>query len=237
MAYQAVFRRCEMKYMLTREQKERLLAVMAPYMEMDAFGRSAVRSLYFDTDSDRLIRRSLEKPVYKEKLRLRSYGPAGPEDKVFVELKKKYDSVVYKRRLRLVQAQALGWLGGETCPKESQIAREITYFRDFYAPLRPAALLTYDREAYAQRQGGDFRVTLDENILARGSELTLAGDVWGTPLLRPGQVLLEVKTGGGLPLWMSRFLTQNRIYQTSFSKYGSAYQRGLLQEQGGHLYA
>ena len=76
MAVQTVFKRYELKYLLSEEQKGRILAAMAPYMEPDAYGRSAVRSLYFDTDNYRLARRSIEKPAYKEKLRIRSYGRA-----------------------------------------------------------------------------------------------------------------------------------------------------------------
>ena len=107
MKYQATFERYELKYLLTRAQKEFVLRVLEPYMELDHYGRTSIRNLYYDTDTFRLVRRSLERPAYKEKLRVRSYRAAGPEDSVFVELKKKYRSVVYKRRLAVPQQQAL----------------------------------------------------------------------------------------------------------------------------------
>ena len=90
MGSQMVFQRYEIKFLLTRKQKECILKAMEPYMELDAYGRSTIRNIYYDTDNYRLVRKSLEKPVYKEKLRVRSYSAAAPDDKVFVELKKKY---------------------------------------------------------------------------------------------------------------------------------------------------
>lgn len=240
MSYQMVFKRYELKYLLTARQKERALAVMEPYMALDNYGRTAIRNIYYDTDSFRLVRRSIEHPVYKEKLRVRSYGPAGPDDRVFVELKKKYHSVVYKRRLSLPAGQAALWLAGQTAPPlDSQIAREIEYFRAYYETLRPAVFLSYEREAFFSRGGGDFRVTFDENILARRQELTLDGDAWGGRLIGEGLTLMEIKTAGGIPLWMSHFLAQEQIFKTSFSKYGTAYQSLIYpnQEERRYLYA
>lgn len=123
MAYQNTFKRYELKYLLTDEQKSRIVSLMMPYMALDQYGRTTIRNLYFDTDNFRLIRRSLERPVYKEKLRLRSYRQISPEDPAFVEIKKKYDRVVYKRRVALPQHQAVAWLGGKTeASPKSQIA-------------------------------------------------------------------------------------------------------------------
>ncbi|MCC8120936.1 MAG: polyphosphate polymerase domain-containing protein [Oscillospiraceae bacterium] len=225
MAAQMTFKRYELKYMLTRQQRQRLLETMEGHMQLDQFGHSDIRNLYYDTDTFCMIRHSIEKPMYKEKLRVRSYGPAGPEDKVFVELKKKYDSVVYKRRISLPCQQALACLtGSESFPKRSQIAREIEYVLKFYRTLHPAVFLSYEREAYYPLEGGDFRVTLDENIRFRQQELTLDGDRGGTALLEPDQVLMELKTSGGIPMWMVQFLSRERVYKTSFSKYGTAYQ-------------
>ena len=127
--YQANFKRYELKYIITLEQKERILETMKPYMALDKYGRTTIRNIYFDTDNYRLIRRSIEKPVYKEKLRIRSYGRATEESRAFVELKKKYDGVVYKRRLDLPYNDALLWVSGKTrCPLDTQISREIDYF-------------------------------------------------------------------------------------------------------------
>ena len=187
MAYQATFQRYEAKYLLTALEKEQILKKMSAHMRLDAYGRTTIRNIYFDTDSYRLIRRSLEKPVYKEKLRMRSYQAVGPEDPVFVELKKKFQSVVYKRRLVLPEQEAMTcFRRGAPLPAQSQIAREIEYFRTYYQSLHPAVFLSYEREAYYALDGSDFRVTLDENILYRQNDLWLGSNVYGYPLLRDG---------------------------------------------------
>ncbi len=224
MKEQSVFKRYELKYILTYQQKELLEKVMQPYMKLDDYGRTTIRNIYFDTDDYRLIRRSLEKPVYKEKLRVRSYCKAEDTTPVFVELKKKYRSVVYKRRVCMPLQQAKQWLCGDIQnPEQGQIVEEIEYFRSFYPNLHPTVFLSYEREAYYSLCGDGFRVTFDENILSREQELSLCGDIWGTSLLQEGTVLLELKTPGGIPLWMTQFLTQQRLFKTSFSKYGTAY--------------
>ena len=232
MAYQATFKRYEIKYLLTSQQKERILQVMEPYMKLDCYGRTMIRNIYYDTNSFRLIRRSLEKPAYKEKLRIRSYQAAAGEDPVFVELKKKYQSVVYKRRLTLPEEQAMyAFRYNLPLPVHSQIAQEIEYFRAYYAGLHPTVFLAYEREAYYSLDGGEFRVTFDENILYREYNFSLGSKVSGTPLLAEGQTLMEIKTAGGLPLWMSRELNRLRVYPTSFSKYGAAYRQMMARAQ------
>ena len=225
MGYQATFKRYEIKYLLTQQQKQAILQVMQPYMKLDRYGRTTIRNVYYDTDTYRLIRRSLEKPAYKEKLRVRSYQTAAPDDPVFVELKKKYKSVVYKRRLTLPEMQARdSFQNGSPLPAHSQIAEEIEYFRSYYEGLRPAVFLSYEREAFYALDGSEFRVTFDENILYRTCDFSLGSEAYGTPLLTAGETLMEIKTPGGLPLWMSHELNRLRVYRTSFSKYGLAYQ-------------
>ena len=238
MSYQAVFKRYELKYLLDSEQKQKLLDAMEPFMALDEYGRTTIRNVYFDTENYRLIRHSIEKPAYKEKLRLRSYSRTAPGSEVFVELKKKYDSVVYKRRLAMTEPQAVGWLqGADGCVADSQISREIEYFRCFYETLRPTVFLSYEREAYFAKDGSDFRVTFDDTILCRETELTLDAPVYGRPLLEEGKVLMEIKCSGGIPLWMTAVLSREKIYKTSFSKYGTAYQTVIfprLKEEAIH---
>jgi hypothetical protein len=225
MAYQAVFKRYELKYLMTKKQQKAVLEAMLPYMKLDDFGHTTIRNIYFDTDSYRLARRSIEKPIYKEKLRIRSYKQATEIDKVFVELKKKYDEVVYKRRESITLNDMENWLGnGTSFPNKTQIGREIDYFFEYYKTLAPKVFLSYEREAFYSIDGSDFRVTFDENILARMEELSLASDVWGEKLIDDNMVLMEIKTSGGIPLWMTKVLTQQKIYKTSFSKYGTAYE-------------
>lgn len=236
MVDQAVFKRYELKYMLTIAQKEALLQVMAPYMALDKYGRTTIRNIYFDTENYRLIRRSIEKPMYKEKLRIRSYRRAEKKDKVFVELKKKYDGVVYKRRISMPQQQAMDWVCRGVGAPDSQIGREIEYFRNYYTGLHPAVYLSYEREAFYSKDGSDFRVTFDDHIYARQDRLSLGEEADGQTLLPEGMVLMEVKTSGAIPLWMVKHLSENRIFKTSFSKYGTAYQT-MIFNKGAYLHA
>lgn len=232
MVYQATFKRYEIKYLLTKQQKQAILQAMKPYMQLDSYGRTTIRNIYFDTNTYRLIRRSLEKPAYKEKLRIRSYQTAADDDLVFIELKKKYKSVVYKRRLTLPKRQAMNiFRYNLPIPIISQIAKEIDYFRSYYANLHPVVFLSYEREAFYSLDGGDFRVTFDENILYRESDLSLSSEAYGIPLLGEGQTLMEIKTTGGLPLWMSHTLNRLKVFKTSFSKYGLAYQHMMTKSE------
>ena len=221
---QTVFERYELKYLLTEAQKQKIFAAMEAFMQPDRYGWTTIRNLYYDTDNCLLIRRSVEKPVYKEKLRIRSYSQATADDTVFVELKKKYKSVVYKRRIPMQNKDAIKWLAGEYHPDDpTQIAEEIDYFLSFYGALAPKVFLSYRRQAYYAKDGSDFRITFDDQILCRQTDLSLQSDVYGTEILPAGQVLMEIKCSGGIPLWMTKVLSEEKIYKTSFSKYGTAY--------------
>ena len=233
MKNQMIFQRYEFKYLMDARQLQAVLAAMAPHVVPDAYSHSSIRNLYLDTPDFRLIRRSLEKPVYKEKLRVRSYGRAGAEAPVFVELKKKYRSVVYKRRISMPQNQALACVAGRELWPDSQIGAELAYAAGFYKTLRPAVFLSYERDSFRGVTDEDFRVTFDTEIRYRQEALTLDSDAWGIPMLAPGQVLMEVKVAGGLPLWMAHVLSEQRIFKTSFSKYGTAYEDILLSGQRG----
>lgn len=225
MSYQTVFKRYELKYIVTRQQKERLLLAMAPHMALDRYGRTTIRNLYFDTDNYRLIRHSIEKPTYKEKLRIRSYCKATCDTPVFVELKKKYKGIVYKRRISLPESEAVNWIcKGNTCHTKSQITEEIDYVLSYYQTLHPTVFLSYEREAYYAKDGSDFRITFDEHILCRQEHLSLQAEADGTLLLDDELSLMEIKCSGGIPLWLTKTLTEERICKTSFSKYGTAYQ-------------
>ncbi len=236
MCAQMTFQRYELKYLLTPAQKESVFRAMQDRMQLDQYGRATIRNIYLDTANFRLVRRSLERPAYKEKIRIRSYKQAGYQDPVFVELKKKYQSVVYKRRISLPQHLVMESLEtGAPFPISSQIGDEIQYFRQYYQPLYPAAFLSYEREAYYPLDNSDFRITFDENILYRQTEMSLDSEIYGTPILGKGQTLMEIKTSGGIPLWMTHVLTQCGIHKSSFSKYGTAYQHILINKMQGEL--
>lgn len=225
MAIQTTFKRYEIKFLITKQQREHMLLAMKPFMKMDDFGHSTIRNIYFDTPDFRLIRRSLEKPIYKEKLRIRSYKAVASMDPVFVELKKKYDSIVYKRRLIVSDFEArFSFEKNLPLPVQSQIGKEIAYFRNYYDNLSPAVFLTYEREAFYEVKGGDLRITFDENILFRNYDFSLGSKIYGLPLLEKDMYLMEIKTAGGFPLWLCNVLSELKLYKCSFSKYGAAYQ-------------
>ena len=227
MGTQMVFKRYEIKYLLDRKQKEKILEAMEPYMALDGYGRSTIRNIYYDTDTYRLVRKSLEKPVYKEKLRARSK-----------KLKKKLDGIVYKRRIAIAERQACAYLSGRSqAPVQTQITRELDYFLEFYQTLAPRVFLSYEREAYFTKEPSDFRVTFDESILWRETDLSLQKGVYGENILKPGQALMEIKTPGNIPLWMVKVLSEEGIRKTSFSKYGNAYETMMKKEKGEKIYA
>lgn len=232
MAYQSVFKRYELKYLLTKEQKEVVLHAIQPYMRLDKYGRTVIRNIYFDTEDYRLIRHSIERPLFKEKLRIRSYGRAAPDSEVFVEIKRKYNKVVYKRRVCTTETQALDWLcNRQYIGQPSQMSGEINYFLDFYGGLKPKVFLSYEREAFYAVDGSDFRITFDENILCRQEALSLSTEAYGVPLLEDGMTLMEIKCSGGIPIWLIRVLSREHIYKTSFSKYGTAYEKTIFPQK------
>ena len=230
MSDQMIFKRHEIKYLITAEQLALILEEFQKHMIEDEHGESTICSLYFDTPSFQLIRRSLEHPTYKEKLRLRSYGVANDDTKVFVELKKKYKQVVYKRRITLTEKDAMRYLLRGEIDTRTQITDEIDYFKEYYSGIAPSMLLMYKREAYYSKEDRDFRVTFDRDILWRDYDLSLDKGIYGQQILEPNQILMEVKTKDAIPLWMTKILTDNHIYKKSFSKYGTAYQTKLREQ-------
>ncbi|MEN6637471.1 MAG: polyphosphate polymerase domain-containing protein [Clostridiaceae bacterium] len=234
------FERFEEKYLLSSAQYQAIMVGLRGRMQPDMFGRSTVASIYYDTQDYRLIRSSLEKPDYKEKLRVRAYGTPSAESKVFVELKKKYDGIVYKRRVELPLEQANLLLAGKKTEADTQIIREIQYFIRFYQP-EPRVFLSYKRVAYTGAENG-LRITFDDGIRFRTSTLRLNACIWGQELLPPGMTLMEIKAPGAMPLWLCELLNKNGIYPTSFSKYGVCYRDFIYpqlrqQEKGLHAYA
>jgi len=233
--FQAVFKRKEVKYLLSKEQYEAFLPALLEMAEIDKYGESDILSLYFDTPNYRLIRTSLEKPVYKEKLRLRTYGVPEKDTPAFVEIKKKYDGIVYKRRISLSYEDAFRYLTGTGSLSQltgdgqvfkgadRQIAGEIDAFRTNYKGLAPAMLISCKRIALAGKDDPDFRVTFDRDIHWRAKNLDLSMGNEGRNLLADGQRLMEIKVKDAIPLALSRKMSELRIFPVSFSKYGMGY--------------
>lgn len=229
--YQDTFKRYEMKYLLDENKYNLLWQRLQDKLSVDCFGKTTICNIYFDTPDHRLIRTSLEKPVYKEKLRLRSYGTPEEGDTVYVELKKKYKGVVYKRREKMELSEAESYLY-DNLPliKQSQITKEIDWFIRAYQPLEPSMYISYERVAMYGIEDPDLRVTFDSNILWREEELWLGCGEWGNPILEEGQRLMEIKIPGTMPVWLAHLLSELEIYPASFSKYGRGYQTSELQK-------
>ena len=224
MSIQQVFERTEKKYIITLEQRERLLALIDDKIKADEYGESTVCSLYFDTDDYRMIRSSLEKPVYKEKLRLRSYGTPKEDGNVFLEIKKKFNGVVYKRRETLKYSEAKSYYtDGEKC-RDTQIMHEIDWAMKFYPNLRPRMFIGYDRTAFYCATDDNIRLTFDRNVRFRTNDLDLAKGSKGEVILDSNLCIMEVKVLSAMPLWLSSALNEIGAYPGTFSKYGTAYQ-------------
>ena len=218
------FERRELKYRITDAQRAALEAAFGARMVPDEHGESTICNIYYDTADHRLIRASLEKPAYKEKLRLRSYGVTEPGGEVFLELKKKYKGIVYKRRITLPEDAAEKFIAGHApLGEHGQIGREIEYFTRIYAPLRPAVHLSYERSAWFSREDRDLRITFDKNIRFRQENVSLTLPAGGRCILPEGESLMEIKAAAALPLWLVSELDTLGIYQSTFSKYGEAY--------------
>lgn len=222
---QYVFQRYEKKYLLDENTYEMLRKDLEGYMVEDSYGWHTIRNIYFDTKDNQLIRTSIEKPKYKEKFRVRCYGVPKVDGSCFLEIKKKYKGLVNKRRIQLPIAEARAYLNQGIQPKsQGQIFQEIDYFLKRYQVI-PKRYIAYDRLALRGIADEEFRVTFDQNIRSRVSDLTLFSDENTELLLPPDMVLMEVKITGAMPLWFARILTKHGIYNTSFSKYGRFYMR------------
>ena len=228
-----VFSRFEVKYAINTAKKDILIAALQEYMVADKYNVGGnpytICNVYYDTDDNYLIQKSVSKPVYKEKLRLRGYGVPNPGDLVFLEIKKKYKGVVNKRRTRLELEEAMRFtLAGEIPEQKpyinSQVMNEIKYFMSIY-DLKPKLYLAYDRLAFFDKNDSEFRVSFDTNIRTRRYDLRLDAGDYGEKMFDDDVWLMEVKINKNLPLWFTRLLDENEIYHSSFSKYGTEYAR------------
>lgn len=227
MKIKSVFARQEKKYLMGGPEYVALRQTLSEHMSADEYGKHTICNLYLDTPDYALIRASLEKPVYKEKLRLRSYGVPSEGDTVFLELKKKCGGTVFKRRAALPLTDARRYLEqGDSAPVDSQIMRELDWAIRRYQPV-PTVFIAYDRVALTGLDDPELRITFDTNLRCRRDHLSLTAGAWGSPLLGEDQFLMEVKTLGAMPLWLSHRLAELGIFPTSFSKYGTFYQEHL----------
>lgn len=233
-----VFNRYEHKYLLDKDTYEKVLKIMDKHMELDIHSKDhkpyTIANIYYDTQDDYLIRSSLSKPIYKEKLRLRSYGVPHKNGKVFLEIKKKYDGIVNKRRTALLLDEAYDFARTGISPSlkdymNRQVLREITYFLKVY-DLKPKVYIAYDRVAYFEKGNDDLRISFDRNIRSRRYDLKLELGDYGE-LLLPGDVyLMEIKTSLAKPIWLTDMLTKFQLRRNSFSKYGTEFKQYISAE-------
>ena len=222
MSNQNAFERVEKKYRLDQKQYESFFDAASERIHMDEYGLHTIRNIYYDTPDHELIRRSLDKPRYKEKFRLRGYGEVQEDSIVFLEIKKKYQGIVYKRREQLSLGQARNYLEeGSRLGQRSQILKEIDYFFERYHP-KPMLYLAYDREAYVGNENEELRIIIDRNIRSRSHRLELSYD-GECRLLNQGKYLMEIKAADAYPIWLAKLLSELEIFPVSFSKYGAVY--------------
>ena len=228
---QTVFKRTEKKYLISETQYLKVMEALQDHLEPDQYKASTIFSLYFDTPDCLLMRRSIQKPVYKEKLRLRTYGIPEDDTKVFLEIKKKFKKIVYKRRVKIRYRDVWALLSSEPMSKkykkQRQILDEIKWFLQFYHKLEPFILITYDRLAYYGKEENKLRVTFDSNLLWRDKDLMPTEGAWGEALLPEGCRIMEIKIPGAMPLWLAEILSELEIFPNSFSKVGTAYRKKL----------
>ncbi len=221
----STFERYEKKYLLDSDKYFKFLEKINNKMKVDNYGEATICNIYFDTKDSHLIRYSLDKPVYKEKLRIRSYGVPDLTSNVFIELKKKYKGVVYKRRENMRLDEAEKYLYDRVEPNfKSQVLREVDWFLNYYDDIIPNMYISYDRVAMYCVEDSEIRITFDKNILWRDVELDLKKGNWGDFVIDRGESLMEIKIAGGMPFWLCDALNSLEIYPRSFSKYGTAYQ-------------
>ena len=222
--YREVFKRTEIKYLISEEQFRKLMFFLSGMARIDQYGKTRINNIYFDTPDWLMIRTSLEKPIYKEKLRLRTYGSTDDSTNSFIEIKKKFDGVVYKRRVNGSYRAAYDYLVNGSDPlDDSQISREIEGLKYVYDDLRPSMKICYDRIAMAGIEDPEFRVTFDTNIQWDTDSLDLKSDECSHTILGEGSYMMEIKVANSMPKELAEKLSELGIFPVSFSKYGRGY--------------
>ena len=229
MAYQQIFERVESKYLISQVQYDELMKKLADHIQEDGYPHSDISSVYFDSDDFRLIRTSLLKPAYREKLRLRCYGEVSERSNVFFEIKKKYKGVCYKRRQDMDYRQAERYTVFDILPLESQIMKEIDYLRNKGSQLNPKVMIRYQRDSFVGSDQSELRITFDRDIRFSTSNISLTNRNPEGRLLDSQTRIMEIKTLGAMPMWLSQALSDLQIYPTNFSKYAAVYQNYLMK--------
>lgn len=233
MAFGVTFKRYEKKFLLSPEQFSALKAEIDKHFEPDEYGQTKICNLYYDTDDYILVKRSIDKPVFKEKVRLRTYGVPNDSTVAFLEVKRKFNKIVYKRRIHLPYADAIRYgVNSESDSRSTQISKELIYLFNFYKSLSPKFYISYDRCAFFYKETSDIRITFDTNLTWRDYDLDLRLGSYGEQLLPDGYTIMEIKVPNTVPLWLAKLLSELKVYATSFSKVGTAYKTMLAKKIG-----
>lgn len=220
--YENIFKRVEKKYLLTEEEYQELFQRINKYLTKDKYFQSTICNIYFDNSKDDLLINSIERPIYKHKIRLRSYGVPTLEDDVFLEIKSKYKKVVGKRRIKLKLKDFKKYQRTKKYTGDNQIMKEIDYLFNFYN-LKPSYFVAYDRKCYVGKSDEYLRITIDENLRSRKHHLSLEYGDRGKNHFKEKKYIMEIKTLGAMPLWLVRNLSELEIYTRSFSKIGNIF--------------
>lgn len=232
-----IFNRYEKKFKLDIDTYKQLSERLADHLELDAFNKQngfyTISNIYYDTPDNTLIQKSIEKPIYKEKLRLRSYGVPSKETKAYLEIKKKYDGIVNKRRTSMTVEDAARFVDSTTKPEiedyhNTQVINEIAFLLKRY-DLQPAIYIAYDRSAFFSKESRDLRITFDTNIRTRRYDLSLEAGDYGEPLIEDDTILMEIKAEKAFPVWLAQLLSEFELMPSSFSKYGYEYKKNILK--------
>ena len=232
MAYANTFKRREMKFLLDEAEYSKMINAISEFMTADEYGIHTILNIYLDNSNNDLIRSSLGKPVFKEKVRLRSYGTAQDNSKAFLEIKKKYRGITYKRRLEQPYKELFDYITeGKKPEMRGQVFEELDYLIKRMG-LKPKIVICYDRQAFYGNDDKEFRLTFDGNIRYRRNDLDLRSGDYGDYLLSQPFRVMEVKSVGAIPLRLVKKLSEFKIYHGSFSKYGSIYMNEVRQKIG-----
>lgn len=224
------FKRYERKYLIDKATAQSFLSLISSRLSYDAFcvggKKYRIYNIYFDTDDFAIIRESVSKPAFKEKARFRAYDNYAETGKGFLEIKRKINGVVVKRRIALSEPDAIDFVKSGILPHdaECQMSRELDrYFK--CNDVSPKAYISYDRMAFFCADDNNIRVTFDDNILYRTQNVSIEAGDGGVALLPPDLCILELKFAEAMPLWLANALSECRIYPHSFSKYGNVYKQ------------
>ena len=203
-------------------------------MTRDEYGLHTINSLYYDTVNYDLISLARRKPNYREKLRIRCYGTDYVNAPYFLEIKKKVNKVIYKRRVDMNFYQVNDFINHGLLPINNSFSDELTLMevkRILDNNVFPSVMVIYDRIALFDNLDPNFRVTFDFNMRWRKDRLNFLHDDSGSIIAPEVDVIMEVKILKSYPLWFSQLLSELKIFPQSFSKFGEVYKRYILKER------